>query len=373
MRTPRTQAEHRPAGCGRRARRILVLNPGSTSTKLAVFAGARLVFQETAAHAAAGRRARRVADQLPARLALVRRCLIAHGESGTRVEAVIGRGGLLRPIPGGVYRVNAAMLADLRSGRHGEHASNLGGLLADRLARAAGCPAWIADPVVVDELEPAARLTGLPGIRRRSIFHALNQKAVARDTARRLGKPYRRCRLIVAHLGGGISVGAHRGGRVVDVNNALDGDGPFAPERAGSLPAGQLAALCFARGQTLAGIRRALAGRGGLAAHRGSSSFPALKQAMRRGDARARLLFAALAGRVAQEIAKHGATLAGRVDRIVLTGGLARDQSFARAVAVRVRFLAPVRVVPGERELEALAEAARAVLDGRARAREYPS
>lgn len=367
---PGPTAAPRPRG---RPVRILVVNPGSTSTKIAVFENGREAAQVSMAHAASDLAPfRRVAGQAGFRLALIRRWLRVHGWAAQRWDAVIGRGGLLAPIPGGVYRVNARMRAHLRAGRYGEHASNLGGLLAHQLARAAGCPAYIADPVVVDELEPTARMTGLPGLERKSIFHALNHKSVAREVARSLGKPYARCRLIVAHMGGGISVGAHRRGRIVDVNNALDGDGPLAPERAGTLPAGQLVDLCFKGRFGRADLRRILAGGGGLVAYRGSNQFSDLMRARRAGDPQARLLFETLACRVAQQIALHGATLRGRVDAIVLTGGLAFERALVRAITARVRFLAPVTIIPGERELESLARAALSAARGRAPVREYP-
>lgn len=353
-------------------RRLLLINPGSTSTKVAIYEDEREAAAATVEHPA-GELAgfARIAEQAPMRLAHLRRFLAGQAVEMRSLAAVVGRGGLLRPIPGGTYRVDEAMLADLRVARYGEHASNLGAILAHALAGEAGCEAWIVDPVVVDELDPVARLSGLPGLERRSIFHALNQKSVAREVAARLGRPYADCRLIVAHLGGGISVGAHLGGRVVDVNNALDGDGPFSPERSGGLPVGLLVDLCFAGTHDRAAIRRMLTGKGGLVAYRGTNRFDQVAAAARGGDAEAALLCDALAYQVAQEIAKHGATLHGRVDRIVLTGGMAHDQELVERICARVAFLAPVEVVPGEREMLSLARGWLAVADGRERARSY--
>ncbi len=352
--------------------RVLALNPGSTSTKLAVFENEQERAQENIAHAVEDFRAcSGVVEQADLRLRLIRAFLDGHGLAALPFHAVIGRGGLLKPLPGGVYAVGQSMLADLRSCRFGEHASNLGGILAHLLAQELHCSAYIADPVVVDELDEICRITGVPELERRSIFHALNQKSAARSVARRIGKAYENCRFIVAHMGGGISVGAHCAGRVVDVNNALDGEGPFAPERAGSLPAGQLAHLCFGGKFSPDQLKKKLVGGGGLVAHWGSNRFPDLKQAMAAGDARARLLFDAMVLRVSQEIARHGATLKGVVDRIILTGGLAGDPDFVGAIGERVGYLAQIEVIPGEREMIAMAQAALAALRGEIKVKEY--
>lgn len=343
--------------------RILVINPGSTSTKLSVFEGERECIQGNVVHSTEDLKPfRRITDQIEFRMALIRRFLQDNRVDIRTLKAVVGRGGLLKPIRSGVYRVNAAMLEDLRSGRFGEHASNLGGILAHGLAGEAHCPAYIVDPVVVDEMDAVARLSGLPGLERKSIFHALNQKSVAREVARKIGKPYTDCNFIVAHMGGGISVGAHRRGAVVDVNNALDGDGPFSPERTGGLPVGQLVEMCFSGKYTLAEMKRKIVGMGGLVAYRGSNNFQELKAASWAGDKNAKLLYAAMAYQVSKEIALHGATLKGAVDRIILTGGLAYDETFVGMIRERVSHLAAVEVVPGEREMASLAQATLAVL-----------
>lgn len=343
--------------------RILVVNPGSTSTKLSVFEGEQEYVQGNILHSTEDLKPfQRITDQLEFRMTLIRRFLKDNHVSIGALKAVVGRGGLLKPIRSGVYRVNAAMLEDLRNGCYGEHASNLGGILAHGLAGEAGCAAYIVDPVVVDEMDDVARLSGLPGLERKSIFHALNQKSVAREIARKIGKPYKDCNFIVAHMGGGISVGAHRQGCVIDVNNALDGEGPFSPERAGGLPAGQLVELCFNGQYSLAEIKRKLTGKGGLVAYRGSNSFTDLKKAMLAGDVQAQLLYEALAYQVSKEIAMHGATLKGVVDRIILTGGLAYDETFVGMIRERVSYLAAVEVIPGEREMASLAQAVWAVL-----------
>lgn len=343
--------------------RILAINPGSTSTKLSLFQNEAEIVQASIAHSAGELKPfKRIIDQAGFRQDLIRRFLEENRITIKSLDAVVGRGGLLKPIKSGVYRVNNTMLKDLRSARFGEHASNLGGILTQRVAREAGCGAYIVDPVVVDEMAEIARVSGLPELKRKSIFHALNQKSAAREVARKIGKPYEKCNFIVAHMGGGISVGAHCRGAVVDVNNALDGDGPFSPERAGGLPVGQLIEMCFSGKYTFSEMKRKIAGKGGLVAYRGSNSFPELKAAMRAGDKQAKLLFEAMACQVGKEIAMHGATLKGRVDRIILTGGLACDKAFVKMIRERVCRLAAVEVVPGEREMTSLARAVLAVL-----------
>ena len=296
----------------------------------------------------------------------------------------MGRGGLLRPLAGGVYEVNERMKADLLACRYGSHASNLGALIAESLARELGLKAYIVDPVVVDELDPLARYSGLPEIPRRSIFHALNQKATARKAACRLGRQYSECALIVAHMGGGISIGIHVGGRVVDVNNALDGEGPFAIERAGTVPAGDWMRWVLSHQHDPAALQAKLTGRGGLVAYLGTNDFQAIDRAAggigdeggepdpKELDGKlCRELVRALCYQVAKSIAALSAFTAGKLDAIVLTGGLAFSKSVVEDVTRRVDFLAPVLVFPGENELEALALGVREVLRGEAEAGVY--
>lgn len=341
---------------------ILVINPGSTSTKIAVFAGEEQIFAAGLAHHDQDlARFPQVMDQQEYRRQLIMEALQRQQLNMAALEAVIGRGGLMRPVAGGVYAVNEAMLDDLRACRCGLHASNLGAILAHDLAGQAGAPCFVADPVVVDELQPLARYSGHPDIARRSIFHALNHKAVARRLAAELGRPYAELRLIVAHLGGGVSVGAHLGGRVVDVNNALDGDGPFSPERSGSLPAGDIVSWCFS-GATENDIRRRLTGQGGLRAYLGTASGQDIRRRIAEGDGRAREVMAAMAYQVAKDIGAMAAVLDGEVDAIVLTGGLAHDDLLIEDIRRRVAFIAQVVVHPGEDEMQALALAALRVL-----------
>ena len=354
------------------ARRLLVLNPGSTSTKVSVFEDEREVDSSAVAHDTVELSAYpTIAAQHPMRLSAIRAFLEASDHGDARFDAVVGRGGLLKPVASGVYRVNDAMKHDLRAGAYGEHASNLGALLAAELAAESGCSAYIADPVVVDELDDVARFSGLPQIERRSIFHALNQKSAAREAATSAGLRYEEAGLIVAHMGGGVSVGAHRNGRVVDVNNALDGDGPFSPERAGSLPAGQLVSIVLSGDYDERTLRRMLTGGGGLVAYCGTNSLLELRERAGSGGSDAAAAIDAMAYQISQEIARHGATLRGRVDLIVLTGGMAHDDGLVAAIRDRVGFLAPVRVIPGEREMLSLARAALRVLTGFEQPKEY--
>lgn len=354
---------------------ILAVNPGSTSTKVALYRGSEELWSDTQRYDVERiREFPNISSQEPFRLEEIRKVLKKRGTEITGIDSVVGRGGLLRPISGGTYAVNDAMLEDLRSCSYGSHASNLGGALARNLAdEAGGKPAFIVDPVVVDELMDEARLSGIPEIERRSIFHALNQKAVARRAAGDIGKAYEDTNLVVAHMGGGISVGAHFKGRVIDVNNALDGDGPFAPERAGSLPAGELVKLSFSGKIELGDLMRRMVGGGGLVAHLGTNDLREVERRISDGDRKADLVFRAMSYQVAREIGSCAAVLSGKVDAIVLTGGLSYSEAFVKAITERVSFIAPVKIYPGEDEMRALAEGVIRVLSGKESALEYIS
>ena len=349
---------------------ILAINPGSTSTKIAFFQDEKQVFKESLHHPKEElEKYEKIVDQYEFRLGVILNFL--QEKKIEKLDAVVGRGGLLKPIPGGTYRVNEAMLHDLRIGLQGEHASNLGGILAHEIAKKYGAEAFIVDPVVVDEMEPIAKISGLPEIVRRSIFHALNQKAVARLAAKDLGKSYDEVNLIVVHLGGGISVGVHRKGRVVDVNNALNGDGPFAPERAGGLPVWDAMKLALSGKYTEAELKKKLAGKGGVVAYLGTNNMKEVEERVKAGDGEARLIFEAMAYQVAKEIGADATVLKGEVDAIVLTGGLAYSELFVGWIKERVSFIAPVMVYPGEDEMRALAFGALRVLRGEEEAKEY--
>jgi butyrate kinase len=363
---------------------VLVINPGSTSTKLALFSDSKELFSERIVHNSAElRRFPSILDQLEFRKQVILGVLEGNGEFQPKaLSAVIGRGGLLHPLAGGVYRVNEVMKRDLRSARYGSHASNLGALLADLLAREYGVEALIADPVVVDEMDPLARFTGLPEISRKSIFHALNQKATARKAAAKLGKAYTDCNLIVAHLGGGTSVAVHQQGRCTDVNNALDGDGPFSVERAGQLPSGDWLRYVLANSENPQGLQKKLTGLGGIVAHLGSNDLKLIGEAIsdhlanrqppsNMDGAKCLLVVRAMCYQVAKAISALAAVVGGRIDGVVLTGGLAWDQRIVREIDERVSFLGPVLVFPGENEMEALALAAQGAMDGTEPIREY--
>ncbi len=344
---------------------VLVINPGSTSTKFSVFADQDNVFERVLRHSTADLAGfENVIAQYNFRKNVILDALDEAGYSLDRFDAIVGRGGLLRPLKGGTYRVNEAMLADLKSCKYGEHASNLGAILAAALALEIDKPAYIVDPVVVDEMVDLARLSGHPLIERKSIFHALNQKAVARVIAAKYHRAYQDMNLIVAHMGGGISVGLHRHGATVDVNNALDGDGPFTPERAGSLPASSFAGLCYSGDFTVAEIKKLLKGKGGLVAYLNTNDAREVVQRIEDGDDYAQLVLKAMAYQVAKEIGALAAANKGAIDAIILTGGLAYEQKYLIPWIIEgVSFIAPVEVLPGEFEMDALAAGAIRVLN----------
>jgi len=355
---------------------VLAINPGSTSTKCAIYQDTREAWKKSVSHKPEELvRFRRVQDQLEYRSTAVREGLTESGIPLAEISAVVGRGGLLKPLPGGVYEVNERMKADLRSEKYGRHASNLGALLADSVASEIGVRAFIVDPVVVDELDVIARLSGIPEIPRRSIFHALNQKAIARRAAERLGLKYAQSTLIVAHMGGGTSIGIHVNGKVVDVNNALDGEGPFAIERAGTVPAGDWMRWVLSHQHDPAALQQMLTGRGGLVAYLGTNDFPAIEQSAQGegplDSSQSEQLIRTLCYQVAKSISGLAAYACGKVDAVVLTGGLAFSDRIVGEITERVSFLGPVLVFAGENELEALALGALEVLKGSACARVY--
>lgn len=352
--------------------RILVINPGSTSTKVAFFENENEIFSASVSHSKEELQPfPGISDQYAMRFQMIQRTLDSSGLDLSGVSAVVGRGGLLKPIVGGTYLVNERMLDDLKKAARGEHASNLGGLIANEFASRFGATAYIVDPVVVDEMAAVAKISGLPGLDRRSIFHALNQRAVAKKAAEELGKPYGQLNLIVAHLGGGISVGCHQQGFVIDVNNALDGDGPFSPERSGGLPCGQLVDLCFSGEYTKQDIKKKLVGHGGLAAHLGTNDLRNVKDRIAAGDEKARLVYEAMIYQIAKQIGASAAVLDGHIDAIVISGGLAMDGDLIQAVTRKVEWIARVLVYPGEKEMHALAEGVLDVLRGESKPKTY--
>ncbi len=354
-------------------RLILAINPGSTSTKFALFEEDNLVFEKTLRHTSQELSGfKKVTDQFHFRKDLIMKELSGQKINLSGLAAVVGRGGLIKPIESGIYRVNKKMIDDLRIGVMGQHASNLGGLIADDIASSLpGAKAYIVDPVVVDELEPVARISGHPAIERISIFHALNQKAVARTYAESVSRKYEDLNLILVHMGGGISVGAHRQGRIIDVNNALDGDGPFSPERSGGLPSGQLVDLCFSGKYSHQELKTMITGKGGIVAYLGTNNFIEANRMADNGDEKAFLIIEAIAYQISKEIGAAGAVLEGKVDAIILTGGLAYQESHVESISRRVSFIAKVVVFPGEDEIKALAYNGLLALDGKIEIKDY--
>lgn len=351
---------------------IFVINPGSTSTKIALFAGTRCRFDVEVKHDAAElAKCPTIISQDRVRRSALDKALADEKVPPRSIDIFIGRGGLLRPVPEGVYEVNPAMLDDLRSCRYGQHASNLGGILAAEFAAADGKKAYIANPVVVDELSDEARLSGHPDIPRRSIFHALSQKAAARKVAARLGKPYHKCNLIVAHMGGGITIGAHRRGRVVDVNNGLDGEGPFTPERTGSLPLLPFLKWVDEKKLEYQQVYKTLTRGGGLLAHLGTNDCRLIEDRAAAGDAKFAPVYDSFIYGVAKQIGAMAAAMEGKVDAIVLTGGVVRGPLLVKKLKKYVSFIAPVHVVIKNSEMLALAEAALDLHTGAQKAAQY--
>lgn len=344
--------------------KILVINPGSTSTKIAVYENETPLLVRNIRHSVEDLSAfPQVMDQFEFRKNLVLKELDDNAID-LQFDAVIGRGGLVKPIPGGVYEVNEAMKHDTLHAMR-MHACNLGGLIADEIAATIpGCRSFIADPGVVDELEEVARISGSPLMNRITIWHALNQRAIARRFAKEQNKRYEDLNLVICHLGGGISVAVHHHGRAIDANNALDGEGPFSPERAGTLPAGQLIDLCFSGKHTQDELKKRISGRAGLAAHLGSTDMMQIEDNIEKGDTHAALILDAMVYNIAKTIGGAATVLYGKIDAILLTGGIARSEYVIPRLTERISFLAPVYVYPGEDEMEALALNALGALRG---------
>ncbi len=352
--------------------KILVINPGSTSTKIAVFEGGEEIFYKTLRHSAEELKPfKKIIDQLEFRKNAILNALKEAGFELSEFSAIAARGGLIHPVPSGTYLVNEDMVKDLKEGRYGEHASNLGAVIALDIARKIGVNAYIVDPVVVDEMEEIARISGLKGVKRKPLWHALNQKAVARRVSKDLGKKYEDANLVVVHLGGGISIAAHKKGKVVDVNNALNGDGPFAPERAGGLPTVSLAKLCYSGKYTFEEMKKKLAGKGGLVSHLGTNSALEVEKMIEKGDSYAKLVYEAMAYQIAKTVGEMATVLEGKIDAVVITGGLARSDMLVDWIKERVSFIAPVKVYPGEDEMKALAEGVLRVLKGEEKEKTY--
>lgn len=350
---------------------VLVINPGSTSTKVAVFNDDQLLSEKTLSHNTdIIADFTRINQQLHMRRDVVLNFLADVGISINDLSCVVARGGFLKPISGGTYLVDENMCHELINSPK-EHASNLGALIAKEIADSVGIQAFIVDPIIVDEMEPIAKISGLEGIERISIFHALNQKSSARHMAKKLNKDYQECNFIVAHLGGGISVGAHKEGRVIDVNNALDGDGPFSPERVGGLPVCSVIYLCFHSGLSEKEIKRKFVGGGGLTSYLNTNDGRVVEGLIKEKDHKAMLVYEALAYQVSKEIGSCASVLKGKVDAVILTGGLAFSDMLCQWITERVKFIAPVYILPGEGEIKALAAGGVRILKGEERYKLY--
>ena len=353
--------------------KILAINPGSTSTKIAVFENHKQVFVFTLRYSMEELSSyENIIAQFDFRKESIVKALKDNNIDLNEIDIIVGRGGLVRPIESGVYEVNELMLHDLRVGVGGEHASNLGGIIAHSLAaQIDGCKAYIADPVVVDELQDVARVSGHPLFERKSIFHALNQKTIARKYAESIGSAYEKLNLIVAHLGGGVSVGVHKEGRVIDVNDALGGEGPFSPERSGTLPAYDLATLCFSGEYTMKEVQKMIVGEGGLIAHLGTNSFQDVAQKVKEEDAKYTLISDAFRYNLAKSIGAAATVLSGKIDAILITGGIAHNATLIEKLSEQIAFIAPIKVYPGEDEMSALAENGYNILTGRELSKNY--
>ena len=350
---------------------ILAINPGATSTKYAVFEGEKILLKTTIEHQGSGlQNFERVFDQYQYRLNIITEGLAEAGISLESLDGVVGRGGLLKPLMGGTYAVNEIMVEDLKKAERGEHASNLGAVMAYNLAKELGIPAFIVDPVSVDEMAPEARLSGFPELPRVSMSHALNSKAVARTVAKEMGKEYHEVNFVVAHLGTGVSISPHQKGRMIDVNNAQE-EGPFSPDRCGGLPAKALSKLCYSGKYTEQELMKRIMGSGGMYAYLGTKDIREAEKRAADGDGEASVVLDAMAYQVAKEIGAMSAVLAGDVDGIILTGGIAYSKRIVAAITNRVQFIAPIFVVPGEEELEALAQGAIRVLQGQEKFQKY--
>ena len=349
----------------------LIINPGSTSTKIGVFEDETLLFEETLRHSTEEiSKYASIVDQKDFRKKIITDLLAEKNFDIKSLNVVVGRGGMLKPIPGGTYAVTDALLEDLKKGVQGQHASNLGGILAREIGDEIGAPSYIVDPVVVDELMPIARYSGVPELPRVSVFHALNQKAVAKRYAKESGKAYESLRLIVVHMGGGVSVGAHENGKVVDVFNALDGDGAFSPERAGGVPSGALIKMCFSGQYTEKEVYSKIVGKGGFNAYLGTNDMREVNKLAEK-DPKAEEIKEAFVLQVAKDIGSMACVLNGKVDQIIVTGGIAYNESVVNVLKERAGWIAPFTVYPGEDELLALTQGALRVLNGEEKAMEY--
>ncbi len=362
--------------------KILTINPGSTSTKIAVFKNEELLYEKTLRHSSDEiDKYEKIADQFEFRKQVIEDSLKEANLKIEDLDAIVGRGGLLKPIQGGTYTVSDVMVEDLKVGVLGEHASNLGGIIAKEMADEVSIPSFIVDPVVVDEMEEVARISGVPEIPRISIFHALNQKAIGRRAAKDINKNYEDCNFLIVHMGGcnflivhmggGVTVGAHKKGKVIDNTNGLDGEGPFSPERSGGLPVGGLMRLCYGDQLSKAEIGKRIKGNGGVVAYLGTNDIREVEDMISKGNEKATLIYDAMVYQICKEIGAYATVLKGEVDATILTGGIAYSQRIREQIEERVKFIAPVKAYPGEDEMIALAQGGLRVLNGEEKALDY--
>ena len=350
----------------------LIINPGSTSTKIGVFEDETLLFEETLRHSTEEiSKYATIFDQKDFRKNIIIDLLKSKEFDVKSLGMVVGRGGMLKPIPGGTYACTDALVKDLEVGVSGQHASNLGGILAREIADEIGVPSFIVYPVVVDELMPIARYSGVPELPRVSIFHALNQKAVAKRYAKETGKKYEDLNLIVVHMGGGVSVGPHKNGKVIDIFNALDGDGAFSPERSGAVPVGALVKMCFSGEYTQAEVYKKLVGNGGFNAYVGTNDMRDVEKMVNEGNEKAAEVRDAFILQMSKNIGAMATVLEGKVDQIIVTGGIAYDKYVVAKLKERCEWIAPFTVYPGEDELLALVQGGLRVLNGEEEAKNY--
>ncbi len=352
--------------------KLLIINPGSISTKIGIFENERELFQETIRHTNEElKKYNTIFDQFQFRKDLILNVLKEKNFDIKILNAVVGRGGMLKPVEGGTYVVNDIMVEDLKIGVQGPHASNLGGILARVIGDKLGIPSYIVDPVVTDELADVARLSGVLEIPRKSKFHALNQKAVAKRYGKEIGKGYENLNLVVVHMGGGVSVGAHKNGKVVDVNNALDGDGPFSPERAGTVPAGDLIKMCFSGKYSQDEVYSKVVGKGGFVGYLNTNDVKEIIDKMEDGDKENEKVYKAFLYQTTKAVGEMAAVLNGKVDQILLTGGIAYSPTLVPDLKSNIEWISDVTVYPGEDELLALAQGAMRVLSGEEEVKEY--
>lgn len=351
---------------------VIVINPGSTSTKVACFSQGELLADETIRHSTDEiSQFDGITEQLTYRKEMIDKFIENQNIDSKNLKAVVGRGGLLRPIPGGTYLVDENMVEDLKSAKYGSHASNLGGILAYEFSKEYGIPAYIVDPVVVDEFRPLARISGLKGIERRSVGHALNQKAVGRKILADNGKEYENSNIIVAHLGGGISIGAHKKGEMIDVVNGLDGEGPYSPERTGSLPLIDFAAYIQVEDMTIKEVKSLIAGNGGIKSYLNEIDLRIITEQIENGDKKAQYYIDGMCYQISKSIGEMATVLEGEIDYIILTGGVSYSAYIVNQIKKNTEWIAPVELYAGEMEMSALYQGAVRVFEGKEKARDY--